>query len=228
MAGDKTIVVTGYGPWAKTAVNPAAQVIEAISETRWDGYRLVPLVVPVQTEGLFRLVETALQAHRPAIWIGFGVAPDATAIRAEIAGINCRAFDVPDNDGVTLEGAPIVEPGEAAYLSTFPARDIVKHLKAAGIPAEVSYSAGTHLCNQMLYTFAASDQARHDLATLLRLSFMCHIHRSSWPACSKVRKKLPPSMSLSLMIAAAKIAVELHGIAQIEEGRLAGRRSVTR
>jgi pyroglutamyl-peptidase len=218
MTEDKTIVVTGYGPWAMTAVNPAAQVVEAISETQWSGYRLIPLVVPVQTEGLYRLVETSLQAHRPAIWISFGVAPGATAIRAEVAGLNRRAFEVPDNDGVTLDGVPIVEKGEAAYFSSFPAGDIVAQLRAAGIPAEVSYAAGTHLCNQMLYT-ALHLIARQGLPTTC--GFIHVPYTPEFVAAMDKGDELPPSMSLSLMAAAAKIAIE-RTIAQLEDAALQG------
>lgn len=218
MTSEKNIVVTGYGPWAKTAVNPAAQVVESISETRWKGYRLIPMVVPVQSEGLYRLVETTLQAHRPAIWISFGVAPGATAIRAEVAGLNRRAFDVPDNDGLTLDGVPIVEKGEAAYLSTFPAEDIVLHLRAAGIPAEVSYAAGTHLCNQMLYT-SLNLIARQGLATIC--GFVHVPYTPEFVAQMDSSGELPPSMSLSLMTAAAKTTIE-RSIAQLEDVGIKG------
>ena len=205
MAVEKSIVVTGFGRWAKTAVNPAAQVIEAISVERWAGYRFVPLVVPVVTESLYSLIEEALLTHRPAIWIGFGVAPGATTIRAETAGINCRAFDVPDNDDVTLDGSPVVTSGAAAYFSSFPVKDIVAKLKAAGIPAEVSYSAGTHLCNQMLYTTLHLIE-HHGLAT--RCGFVHLPYTPEFVAELESPDDIQPSMSLSLMVTAARIAVD--------------------
>jgi pyroglutamyl-peptidase len=177
MAVEKSIVVTGFGPWAKTAVNPAAQAIEAISVERWAGYRFVPLVVPVVTESLYSLIEEALLTHRPAIWIGFGVAP----------------------------GSPVVTSGAAAYFSSFPVKDIVAKLKAAGIPAEVSYSAGTHLCNQMLYTTLHLIE-RHGLAT--RCGFVHLPYTPEFVAELESPDDIQPSMSLSLMVTAARIAVD--------------------
>jgi len=206
MADQRTVIVTGYGAWAKTAENPAAMVLRALADLRWSACRFVPIEVPVRTSGLTEIVEDALLTHRPDIWLGLGVAPETTAIHGEIVGINCRDFDVPDNDGVTLEGAPVIEDGEDAYFATLPVRGIVAAVKDAGIPAAVSYSAGTHLCNQMLYTSLHLIR-RHDLQT--RCGFMHVPYTPEFAVGLADAEKVRPSMALPLMVEAARIAVEV-------------------
>lgn len=206
MGDQRTVVVTGYGAWAKTAENPATLVLRALAEMSWTGCRFVPIEVPVRTAGLTDIVEDALLTHRPAIWLGLGVAPETTAIRGEIVGINCRDFDVPDNDGVALEGASVIEGGDDAYFATLPVRDIVAAVKEAGIPATVSYSAGTHLCNQMLYTSLHLIR-RHGLHT--RCGFMHVPYTPEFAVGLADAEKVQPSMALPLMVEAAHIAVEV-------------------
>lgn len=214
MSAERTVVVTGYGAWAKTAPNPAALVLEELAALPWQGCRFVPIEVPVKTTGLLSLVEDALLSHRPDIWLGLGVAPGTTGLRGEIVGINCRDFDVADNDEVVLDGVPIVEDGAAAHFSTLPMREIVAAVQAEGIPATVSYSAGTHLCNQMLYTSLHLAE-RHGLET--RCGFL-HVPYTPELAAKQLQAEGPqPSMALPVMARAARIAVE-HALQALDAG----------
>ena len=204
MSERRSVVVTGYGAWEKTEANPAAQIVAGLKQRTWDDCNLVALEVPVVTGALYDWVEEALLTHRPAAWMGIGVAPGAAAIRAEMIGTNWRHFDVPDNAGVCLTATPVVEQGPAAYNADFPNQEIVAALKSAGIPAAISYSASTHLCNQMLYT-SSHLIARHGLES--RCGFLHvpltpeHVARNSPP------EELQASMALETMIDAAAIAV---------------------
>ena len=72
-----------------------------------------------------------------------------------MVGINLRHGKIPDNAGHLATDEPIVEGGVAAYFSTLPVRKIVEGVKNAGLPAEVSYSAGAYVCNDVLYTLLA-------------------------------------------------------------------------
>ncbi len=199
------VVVAGYGRWAKTATNPAQQTIEQLAERTWPRCELIPLVVPVRTHALADFVERTLREHRPDVWLGVGVAPATTVIRIEAIGVNCRDFDVPDNDGVTMEGAAIVEAGADGHFSTLPNRAIVARLRQEGVPAELSYSAGTHLCNQMLYT-ALHMIARDGLATVC--GFMHVPYTPEFVAAQQAEEGLQPSLPLSVMTKAAEICID--------------------
>ncbi len=209
MADLPTVVVTGYGAWAMTEANPSAQILTGLTARAWDDCHLVTLEVPVVSDELYDRVEQTLLTHRPRVWMSIGVAPGSPAIRAEMVGTNWRYFDVPDNSGTdnsgaSLSGRPVVEQGPAAYNADFPNHEIVAALKAAGIPAMVSYSAGTHLCNQMLYT-ASHLIERHGLQT--RCGFLHvpltpdHVARQSSP------HEIQASMGLAMMTEAAAIAL---------------------
>jgi len=205
MTQQMTVVVTGFGDWAMTAPNPAALTLRKLSDQTWDNFLFVPLEIPVKTDGLTELVEDALLTHRPAIWLGLGVAPKAATIRIEMIGINCRDFDVPDNDDLKPVGSPIILGGADAHFSTLPVRDIVADINAAGIPASVSYSAGTHLCNQMLFT---SLHLGRQLGLETRCGFM-HVPYTPELASKMGASEDPsPSMALPLMTAAGRIVIE--------------------
>lgn len=205
MSDNKTIIVAGYGSWAKSAENPAEQILGRLDPDCQKDWRLIKLNVPVVTGELQGRIEKALLDHRPAVWVGLGVAASSAGIRAETSGVNWRAFEVPDNEGVSPDGARIVEGGPAAYDSGLPNRAIVTALRAAGIPAEVSYSAGTHMCNQMLY-LTNHLCAINGLAT--RCGFLHvpltpqHVARHAPP------EPLHPSMDLDMMTRAVTIALD--------------------
>lgn len=218
MSGSKTVVVTAYGAWAKTATNPAAQTLARLSAQTWHHCRFIPIEVPVETNGLLPLVEDALLTYRPTLWMGLGVAPGALGMRAEAIGINCRDFDVADNDGVTLDGAPIVESGAAGYFATLPVRDIVAAIQAQGIPAALSYSAGTHLCNQMLYSSLHLIE-RFGLNT--RCGFLHVPYSPEFVARELSAEDAEPSMAVDLMATAARTAIDV-SLKQIEEDAVAG------
>ena len=75
MADLETVVVTGYGAWAKTEANPAAQILAGLKERPWDDCNLVALEVPVVSDELYGRVEDALLTHKPAVWMSIGVWP---------------------------------------------------------------------------------------------------------------------------------------------------------
>lgn len=205
MADRHTVVVTGYGPWAKTRTNPAAQVLQRLEAMSWTNCRFVPIEVPVRSAAIMPLVNDALLTHRPSIFLGLGVAPNAAAIRAEMVGINCLDFDVADNDGLSFDGARIVEGGDAAYFATLANQEIVAAIQEAGVPAILSYAAGTHLCNQMLYT-SLHLIAQHKLGT--RCGFIHVPYAPDHTAEIAKTGCVPPSMSLTDMTMAARIAIE--------------------
>lgn len=220
-ADQRTVVVTGFGDWAGNSPNPATLALRTLSAQTWPNCRFVPIEVPVKTTGLSAIVEDALLTYRPAIWLGLGVAPRAAAIRVEKVGINCRDFDVPDNDDLTLDGAPVVEDGADAHFSTLPVRTIATAIQEAEIPTLLSYSAGTHLCNQMLYTSLHLVQ-QHGLET--KCGFMHVPYTPDLASKLAEPEGLQPSMAVPLMAEAARIAIErsLHHLENGAEGQTDG------
>lgn len=135
-----------------TDMNPAAQAAREVAHRTWENAKVIGIEVSVDSDALRQTVDAALSEHRPDVWLGIGLAANATTIRAEMVGINWRHFDVADNCGVVKHCEPVAADGPAAFAATIPNEEIVSAIRAAGIPAVLSFAAGTHLCNQMLYT----------------------------------------------------------------------------
>ena len=201
MTSKPTFIVTAYGSWAKTATNPSTQILTRLRSLDWPGFTFVGLEVPVVSATLVDLVEKNLLAHKPDFWMSIGVASGAALIRAEMLGTNWLDFGVPDNEGACPKGVPVVERGPVAYNADFPNPEIVKELKAMGIPAMLSYSAGTHMCNQMLYT-TSHLIARHQLKT--RCGFLHVPITPEQVAQQSVTETAKASMDLNTMTRAAE------------------------
>lgn len=205
MSEQKTVIVAGYGAWAKADKNPASETAKIVAQQEWGPHRVIHLEVPVRTNALTEFLRDAIKTYAPDCWLGFGIAPGACGIRMEALGTNWRSFDVPDNDGLALAHEATIADGPAAYNATVPNREIVKACRAQGIPAAISYSAGNHLCNQMLYT------TRHLVETgeaQMTCGFMHLPLTPEMVAAEDAEKEMRPSMALATMARAGGIAVK--------------------
>ncbi len=211
-----TFVVTAYGSWAKTATNPSAQTLTRLKSLDWPGFTFVGLEVPVVSATLFDLVEKNLLAHKPDFWMSIGVSSGAALIRAEMLGTNWLDFSIPDNEGACPIGMPVIDGGPVAYNADFPNSAIVEELKAMGIPAMLSYSAGTHMCNQMLYT-TSHLIAHHQLNT--RCGFLHVPLTPQQVAQQPATEAAKASMDLNTMTRAAEHALR-HMMADAQAGKV--------
>ncbi|HCQ58636.1 MULTISPECIES: pyroglutamyl-peptidase I [Sulfitobacter] len=205
MNEQKTVIVAGYGAWAKADNNPASETAKRVAGLDWGHHRVVHLEVPVRTQGLMSFLTDAIGKYAPDHWLGFGIAPGACGIRLEALGTNWRSFDVPDNDGLTLAHEATVSGGPAAYDATVPNGRIVTACRDQGIPAAISYSAGNHLCNQMLYT------TLHLVETGVAQMNCGFMHLPMTPemvAAEDAEKEMRPSMALEMMARAGGVAVK--------------------
>ncbi len=158
------ILVAGFGSWAKAQANPARDIALKLGARTWDNCEVVGVELPVDTTFIASEIDRLLTQHSPDAWIGVGVS-SAAVVQAEMVGINWRDFDVPDVGGKKIGRSAVIEDGAAAYFATLPNFECVDAMRSAGLPSEVSFHAGTHLCNQMLYTTSHLIKAR-GLSTL--------------------------------------------------------------
>jgi len=206
MVSIPTIVVAGYGGWAKAKVNPAEQVLRQLTLKRWTKCRVEFLEIPVDSLQLSTTVEQTLLDLKPDAWIGLGVASGANIIKAEMVGVNWLHFRVPDIKGYTPKLQRVMGDGACAYDATLPNQEIVQVLNKSSIPANLSFSAGTHMCNQMLYSTRYFVE-KHQLPTLC--GFM-HIPQSAENISQTLPWEVPlPSMPLSTMTNATELAIEV-------------------
>lgn len=145
------VLLTGFEPFSRSKVNPSAEVVKAIQSDPPPDLDLHTRVLPVAFSEAGGLLRRDIDSFHPEVILMLGLG-GGTALRFERVGVNLD--DIPgakDNRGETPEERPIDPEGPAAYFSTLPVRRLVRSLREAGIPAAESLSAGTFLCNHVLY-----------------------------------------------------------------------------
>jgi pyroglutamyl-peptidase len=147
------VLLTGFEPYGGRARNPSEDVVRDLDGRIIAGERVVGRVLPVAFEGLSSRIDRLVDEIAPAIIVSLGLGPGEPVIRIERVAVNVADFDIPDNRGERLSNREVVQGGCPARTSTLPVEEIEGHLLGAGIPARLSLSAGTYLCNACLYTF---------------------------------------------------------------------------
>lgn len=144
------ILVTGFDPFGGERVNPAWEAVRRLPETL-DGAALVKLELPTVFGLSARLLEAAIETHRPDMVLCVGQAGGSAALAIERVAVNLQDAAVPDNAGNRPVDEPVRADGPAAYFSTLPVKAMAAALAEAGIPAVLSCSAGTYVCNSLMY-----------------------------------------------------------------------------
>ena len=149
-----TLLLTYFGPFPGVPVNPTVALAEgavrALNTARPD-LRVVARELPVSYDGSSAALRAALQEVQPDALISLGVAVGRDAVSLEQVAINLDSAGIEDNDGDRRCDEPIVPDGREAYFSSLPVRASFERLRAAGEPVEISYTAGTYVCNHVFY-----------------------------------------------------------------------------
>ena len=141
-----TVLLTGFEPFGAATSNPSGEIVKQIS-----GDNIITAILPVAyTQSADRLL-ALIAEHNPDVVICLGQAEGRTAITPEKVAINLDDARLADNEGVLRSDVKILDKGPDAYFSTLPLVEMVEAIKAQGIPASVSLSAGAFLCNHVFY-----------------------------------------------------------------------------
>lgn len=146
------ILITGFEPFDGEAVNPSAQlVLQLQGEVIAPGARVEAVVLPCVFDAALKVLEAHLDRLRPRLVLCCGQAGGRAALSLERVAINLDDARIPDNAGAQPIDRPVQPAGPAAYFTTLPVKAMTQALRGAGLPAEVSYSAGTFVCNHVFY-----------------------------------------------------------------------------
>lgn len=195
------ILVTGFEPFGGEPINPSLETIKALAAWQPDGVHLVLATLPTSARAVQAALREAVVQHRPDAVISVGQAGSRPEVSVERVGINVLDMRIPDNAGVQLVDEPVVPGGPAAYFASVPIKAIAARLREGGVPAHVSQTAGTFICNAVLYG------ACHLAATEfpgIRAGFL---HVPYLPE-QAARNPGAPSMALETIVRAVRIAVE--------------------
>lgn len=145
------ILLSGFEPFEKEPINPSQELLKNFDISDNDTHELRTLTLPVTVRDAGRLIEKAIEEVKPDYLISFGLNGKLSHIALERIAINLIDARIPDNNGEQPIDTPILENGPVAYWSGLPLRDIERELKDAGIPVNLSNSAGTYICNYVMY-----------------------------------------------------------------------------
>jgi len=203
------LLLTGFEPYAGMRSNPAYAAMRALDGATIADHAVIGRPLPVSLARIGTAIDELLSEVQPSAVISLGLAPGEPVIRLERVGLNLADFQLGDNEGITSRDQPVSHQGTAARWSSLPLRRIEAALLANGIPARLSETAGTYLCNACLYTFLEKLDAQ-----AVPCGFI-HVPMTPDLAAEAIAKRrhdgmdrLPPSsMSLEVIIAAVRIAI---------------------
>lgn len=203
-------MLTAFEPFNGETLNPSFESARTVEGVEFKGAELRVVVLPVDR---FRAIEMALddlRSYKPDHVIMLGEAGRRFRVMPERVAINVDDYRIPDNVGNQPAGEPIIEDGPVGYFSTLPVRAIVERLKGHMIPAEISNSAGTYLCNRLFYS-VMHHVATESPATTAGFIHLPYMHQQV------VGKQIDfPSMSRETLVEAVRLAVEVTLSAEAE------------
>ena len=198
------ILVTGFDPFGGETVNPAYEAVKLLPDTI-GGAQIFKLEIPTVFSLSGPAVEEGIKKYQPDVVLCVGQAGGRASISVEKVAINFVDARIPDNNGE-----------QAAYFSTLPVKAMVQHVKDAGLPCYLSFTAGTYVCNSIMYNVLYMCEKRYPG---IRAGFI-HVPY----ACGQVIDKAntTPSMPLETIAKSLEYAIEAIAIDRQDSGESAG------
>jgi len=197
----KKVLITGFDPFGDDSVNPALEAVKKLAGIVTEKYEVQVREIPTVFNKSLKYLEKAILQIQPDIVICVGQAGGRSDITVERIAINVNDARIPDNEGNQPVDTPVVEGGPVAYWSTLPIKAMVKEMRDKGIPASVSQTAGTFVCNHLFYGLM------HQLAQLNDPPIGGFIHIPYLPE-QAVKHPGKPSMDLETIVKGLRTAIE--------------------
>lgn len=147
----KRLLLTGYGPFLNNQTNPSEELAKFFDGKTVGNFKVLGRILPVSYEQAPLELSKRMLETKPDAVLCLGLASDREQVTPELVAINYYHSLEPDNDGKVITETKICPDGPPAYFSSIPARQIAQAINAKGVPAKVSTTAGTYVCNQTMY-----------------------------------------------------------------------------
>lgn len=144
------VLVTGFDPFGGDKINPAIEAVKKLPD-QIKGAEIIKLEIPTVFNKSAKVVKQAIEEYQPDYVLNVGQAGGRSALTPERVAININDGRIPDNEGYQPLGEPIQEDGTTAYFTQLPIKAMVKAIREVGIPADISNTAGTYVCNHIMY-----------------------------------------------------------------------------
>lgn len=193
------ILVTGFDPFGNETINPAIESVKRLPDSI-EGHEIIKLEINTVAFKSLAQIKEAIIKHQPDVVLSVGQAGGRFDITVEKVAINLDDFRIKDNEGNQFIDRKIFADGESAYFSSLPVKAMVEAIKQENIPASLSYTAGTFICNHVMYgvLYYAATEFKG-----LRSGF---IHIPFLPQ-QVVDKKNMPSMDLDTLVKGLTAAI---------------------
>ena len=194
------ILVTGFDPFGGEPINPAIESVKRLPDNI-AGAEIIKLEIPTVRKKSLEKIEEAINKHNPDVILSIGQAGGRFDISIERVGINLDDFRIPDNEGNQTIDEPIFPDGENAYFVKLPVKAMVQNVQKNNIPASVSYTAGTFVCNHVLYgvLYLIEKKYKGKKSGFIHIPFLPE---------QVVDKRNTPSMELSTIVKGLTAAIE--------------------
>lgn len=194
------ILVTGFDPFGGEPINPAIESVKRLPDNI-AGAEIIKLEIPTVRKKSLEKIEEAINEHNPDVILSIGQAGGRFDISIERVGINLDDFRIPDNEGNQTIDEPIFPDGENAYFVKLPVKAMVQNVQKNNIPASVSYTAGTFVCNHVLYgvMYLIEKKYKGKKSGFIHIPFLPE---------QVVDKRNTPSMELSTIVKGLTAAIE--------------------
>ncbi|MET9494859.1 pyroglutamyl-peptidase I [Streptomyces sp. NPDC006552] len=148
------VLVTGFEPFGGESVNPSWQAAQLVAAAPPEGLAVTAVQLPCVVGASLEVLREAVERVRPELVLCLGQAGGRAGVTVERVAINVDDARIPDNAGAQPVDEPVVPGGPAAYFSTLPVKACVAAMRGAGVPAALSNTAGTFVCNHVAYGLA--------------------------------------------------------------------------
>ena len=209
------ILITGFEPFGGESINPSWEAVRHLPDTI-AGAEVIKLQIPTVFGRTADVVREAVLEHEPDVVVSVGQAGGRFMVSPERVAINMDDGRIPDNDGKQPIDKPVVKDGPAAYFATLPIKACVAAMRKAGLPAAVSNTAGTFVCNHILYSLMDIAQ---DHSAAFRGGFL-HI---PYVPEQVARVGAAPSMALDDIVRGIEIVLEVSAERTVDIHTVEGR-----
>ena len=194
----KKLLLTAFTPFDGERINPALEAVKLVKD-KIGNLEIVKLEVPTVFGKSIDTVREAIEREKPDFVLSIGQAGGRAEITPERVAINLDDARIPDNEGNQPIDEPVFPDGENAYFSTLPVKAMVEAIRKEGLPSSLSNSAGTYVCNHLMYGVLYYLDKR----PVIKAGF---IHVPYIPEQTKNKKEMP-ALELSEIVRGLEAAI---------------------
>lgn len=194
------ILVTGFDPFGEDKINPAIESVKKLPD-EIKGVEIIKLEIPTVYMKSIEKIDEAIKEYNPDVILSIGQAGGRPDITVERVGINVDDYRIKDNEGNQPIDTKIYDDGENAYFSNLPIKAIVENIRKNNIPASISNTAGTFVCNHVLYgvQYLLDKKYPNKKSGFIHIPFLPE---------QVINRPNTPSMSISTIVKALTLALE--------------------